>query len=496
MKRVMNGIKIKPGSDVITSVTDIDYLETLLIKISKIVSQKKKANKLLKDSCGHQQYLMYGTDEQIQSLDVSVIDIIRFEFNSIYNNDPYTICAHFATLSCWLLAGKYRVTKTYSTELKEDRSVNDLVVGITVGDLLKHHYYKYKDQLEKMVFGKDDDDDKDDYSKIKSKKERDDFLKFLRKSLLVSTYSGGIPNMYDSIGFRGSYSSYVHEWKHKKFNTKHSNFDSFCNKVVYFWCSEKLVLDYLRRKEYDTKEINTKISSLENFIMDLPGVGWAYRMYRYFTGNGSLSNDIEEEEITVFNQPMSLSEVPAMLHKYHNTKENTHMCGRLQTIDKINRNFNKAEREEAEKFDEMVIDDVVQIPDTYPLAAYYKIYIRSWRWSGSTYSWGYGRSEAVLDDKITDLLALNKAGKRFDPDKQKFGRSSNRMRDRYNERTRYRSWDWDRDSGKLPLNHPRMKYELDLYYRAERDMLVNKDKYYDKDVLEEVKRDMLDENIE
>ena len=90
-----------------------------------------------------------------------------------------------------------------------------------------------------------------------------------------------------------------------------------------------------------------KISGLEKFIMNLSDGSWTLRMYKYFTGNGSLIDNLDKDEITIFDEPMSLADVPKMLHKYYNTDEDQRIAGKLQTIDKINRNFNNSEREEA-----------------------------------------------------------------------------------------------------------------------------------------------------
>ena len=126
---------------------------------------------------------------------------------------------------------------------------------------------------------------------------------------------------------------------------------------------------------------NPSIPDTENtLIMNIGGTGMALRMFRYFHGICQLNNNLEEK-VTIFDEPLCLTEIPQMLHKYYETTQYPTKAKCLIKIDKINRNFNNTEKAEAEKFDEVFIDDVVQIPTTYPLAAYGKIYINRWIWN-------------------------------------------------------------------------------------------------------------------
>ena len=143
------------------------------------------------------------------------------------------------------------------------------------------------------------------------------------------------------------------------FNLKFDNLDEFAKKFVHISTN---FMD-----NYNTDQILDFCDNLGSFYNIVS-------FYETFNGKNyfGLVKFYEEENRMVFVNPLCLEEIEKVLYFFGKGDWKSFTC-----IDKINKYYMK-EKEKADKFDDLVVDNVKEIPQNYPLCAFSKIFIKNW----------------------------------------------------------------------------------------------------------------------
>jgi hypothetical protein len=304
-------------------------------------------------------------------------ETIKVNFINNDTNESYDVSLYCGTMSFTATYNsKNRIwnhLNQNNNKEKHDNSVTKKelrLISVSVGDLLKHFYYKNRENVREAVnkrgskskyTNNDEVEDPSDKSRAAAAEDKK-FSSFVKNSLSVDTYDKDLSN---SIGTYIIGKEYIYEWNSPQhFKHTYNNFQEFCAKKIYFGSDMiyKLMSIYKNYKSPMVDEFFNTISS-KALIM---------RLYRYYTYNESLSNP-DEYTVIHFDEPQSLDKIAQMI-----TNDNELTGNQKYYIGKINKKSNNNQTANAQRFEEFVIDNIRAIPISYPLAAYNKIKISKW----------------------------------------------------------------------------------------------------------------------
>ena len=245
------------------------------------------------------------------------------------------------------------------------------LIGISVGDLLKHYYYTqpvFDNSLNKKIENSEELKilNNESESELETEIKID---KILKKSLNIDSATVDFRDMF---GYCPLYSNKIYLWDliaYPNFISKLTpNFVSFCKKIIYFPVKNSL---FRIIKNNDQVEIKTHPTKCKQFLNTITNKSLITKLCKYYLYG-------DDPEITnlqyrfSFVEPISVPD--CLLYMYSKTEDQKYM----RIYSALNVKLNKTEEMVLEKFSPLVLNDIHKIDKAYPYFALRKIYIYSW----------------------------------------------------------------------------------------------------------------------
>lgn len=332
------------------------------------------------------------------------------------------------------------------TKCRELHKINNTVtknniqlIGITVGDLIKHYYHANK--LKSHIMEGDNDEQICLDKQIKRALSVDTSVTDVREALGVYPL-GQVIYLWDSLKFAG-------------FISKGTNdLDGLYKKILFF--SEHTIYNlFVRDKE--KKEMVICNDYVKRFFEQLSNKNIINKLFRYHLY--SIDPEIGNRNIVyVFDEPKSLPEI--LMAVYEKTQEENY----LQMHREITKPLSKKQEDElVNKYIKVVVNSLEGLLETYPNYALRNVYMNKWN-SGEWYSGDY--HDLVHHYKSYDAMSKLQKFKHA-KNKESHGHMITKMDHRYYNRNKHpkspQSW-----------KRGKSKYDsLQLYFDEEQDVSEN-----------------------
>lgn len=285
-------------------------------------------------------------------------------FENISKGSNFQIMIHHAKINYNVdLEKGNRVYTNYIDEvtsnLQNINCRNVELLGVSIGDLLKHFYYNNTechilDQDEKINIQMND---------------------IVKKSLRNDTTNS---DGRDILGIYNHTQCRVYLWdllRQTGYMSKGDNsLNTLCNKILYFSdLTINNLFKYEKNKDYHNKQelikshLNTSVKLLMNSLTNEHLIGKLLR-YHLYNEDPFVSDDI----IIYYDPPQFLTTILKDL--YYETKDNRYN----DKYNKIMKKLNAGEQKQMEKYPPQVFKSLKSIPENYPIFAYRNAIIKQW----------------------------------------------------------------------------------------------------------------------
>lgn len=285
------------------------------------------------------------------------------------NNDTFKITTRFARLNYSIRLEKSNVNYSLAQNNMENEDniitrKNIRLVGITVGDLLKH-FYHINIKVHKIETELTLDEDEN---------ENDKMIKLVKKSLSIDTSNARITNV---LGKYHSKRGTFHLWENleKYIDKGESDFTGFCNKILFL--TERLFNKV--NKFYYNKENNKENEKVvfdekyyQNFFNNLTNKAIVERLLKYYMYNEYPENGLYSQNY-YFEEPTLVPEILKYLYEKYN--DNVYM----EQYNLVMKPLNTGQTQELEKrYKPTVFKSIQNVNKEYPLYAFRNIYLTEW----------------------------------------------------------------------------------------------------------------------
>lgn len=329
------------------------------------------------DAIGHHHKL-----HEIKLIDNSAIELT---YVNAITNHSYGIPIKFAYLHFNLdIEKNNRCYSEYLSHMRhelKDYSLKDVpmnidqrmqLIGISVGDFLKHFYYaNQKNNKFDVDFGFDE-----------SENEKNNllFTKFIKKALLVDTNITNVANVLGLYLFRNKS---IYLWDHLKIDgvigREHNKFEDFCKKILYFSSVGHLI----GQTQDKDKTLYIREEACLNMFNAFSDQTIVKKILGYYFYNEN-PEFVSVTQSHYFDPPKTIPDVLL----YIKEKYNDNHC--LDLHNKIMKKLNTHEKKDlAEKYPVITFNSCNNIPKEYPFYALRNVYIKNWNgihyWLGDTH---------------------------------------------------------------------------------------------------------------
>jgi hypothetical protein len=250
---------------------------------------------------------------------------------------------------------------------------NLTLVGLTIGDLLKHFYYTqgvdlFKPNKEKRRESIESDDHHEENNKWNEM-----IVTLLKKVIKIETNSIDIRDVLGLYVYRGQT---VYLWDYLKINGYLSkgtdDFAGFCRKIIYF--SHNSISQLIgKNKEGQFVVIDDQCTKLFN---DLTNKRIVSKLFKYYLHNED-PEIVDTAEVYYFDTPKPVPEILKYLHE--KTNDNTYIDLYYKIMKKLN---NHQQNELESKYQPIIFQSMNNIPGEYPLFAFRNISLKQWTTRG------------------------------------------------------------------------------------------------------------------
>lgn len=286
------------------------------------------------------------------------IDIV---YKNKINGESFKITTHFARLSYSIRLDKSNINYSYFRSHPENEEnimtrKNINVIGITVGDFLKHFYHTNKDK--KTIEFSDDEN------------ENEKMLKLVKKSLSIETANAKVTNVLGKYQFKRKT---VRLWENlirEKFIDKgESDFTGFCNKMLIL--SESMFYNICTRDPNNEITFNDKY--YRNFFNNLSDKKVVSKLLRYHLYNEDPEDGLHTQTF-YFEKPALVPDILKYFHEKYN--DNSYMV----EYNNVMKNLNAGQAQDLEKrYSPAVFKSIQNVSDEYPIYAFRNIYLEQWK---------------------------------------------------------------------------------------------------------------------
>lgn len=284
--------------------------------------------------------------------DDGAIDLV---YKNKINEETFKITSFFARLHYSIRLDKTNINYSYFRENPEnDENVmtrkNIAVIGISVGDLLKHFYHTNKN--EKIIELTKDD--------VENQK----MLKLIKRSLLIETTNAKVTNVLGKYQFKRKN---IRLWDNliqgKFIDQGNNDFVGFCNKILFL--SENMFHSILLMN-------NDKY--YRNIFNNLSNKSIITKLLRYFMYNED-PEDGMQTQIFHFEKPALVSDILKYFHEKFNDQKY------MDVYAKMMKNLNAGQTEDFEKRynKPSVFKSIQNVCEEYPIYAFKNIYLQQWK---------------------------------------------------------------------------------------------------------------------
>lgn len=291
------------------------------------------------------------------------IDIV---YRNKMNDDTFKIVARFARLNYVIRLDKDNINYShFKREPENDEFImtrkNVNVIGITVGDLLKHYYHCNKNKKDIIL------SDNENENMV--------MLKHIKKSLLIETSNAKLTDVLGKYHFK---KRTVKLWNSlipgKFIDQGDSNFAGFCNKII-FLSEGMFKFIFVSKSEKDVLEFNDKY--YRNIFNNLSDKIIVQKLLRYHLYNEDPEAGLYTETI-YFEEPTLVPDILQYLFEKYND---------LKYIDEYNavmKTLNAGQSLELEKrYKPAIFRSIQNVNDEYPIYAFRNIYLQQWKFGDS-----------------------------------------------------------------------------------------------------------------
>lgn len=244
---------------------------------------------------------------------------------------------------------------------------NIQLVGITIGDLLKHYYHNNK-ELPPVVDVSELKDESGYANKI-----NENINKLIRKAQTIDTCSSNIKDILGVYVFKDKTIYLWDNLKIKGFINKNNNsFDEFCKKTLYLSAG---TLSYLTGQYKDGSRYAID-SSYEKLFDDLTNKRIITKLFKYYLYNEDPELG-DADDIYYFDPPMSVPDILKSI--YEKTNDTTYLDLYNKIMKKLN---NHQQKDLDEKYKPQIFKSMSQVPDEYPIYALRNLSLKQWTCMG------------------------------------------------------------------------------------------------------------------
>ena len=303
-------------------------------------------------------------------------DAIQINFTNKTTNEGYNVTLYVCEINYGLTKKKVRTFQGHLNKQKNSDKViienhnvryQQRVLAITVGDILRMYYYNNRSKLEEKSNPKTIKNNSLEYNSHSQFEKK--IMKFLRAVLSIDSFDNDTMNSFGIYSGGG-----ITEWDLPKyFDSNYMNLGDFCRKKIYLSMGVVSGLFELFLKSNDDPKYKKNIETeVDNIFRGMFGYDVVLKFYKYFNKEGPLEEN-EEDKTIYFEEPKKLTDICLMMEEYKDSIPYNH-----QILQAVNRKFNNREKRESQRFSEVVIDDIAELPSGYPIYAFDKVLIKKW----------------------------------------------------------------------------------------------------------------------
>lgn len=307
-------------------------------------------------------------------IDDGTIDLV---YKSKQNDDTFTVTIRLARLDYSRMGGRGPINKN-----------NYQIIGITVGDLIKHFYHNNKNETK---FSDDEN-------------ENDRMNELVKKSISTDT---SCPNLTDLLGM------YYHDNQRiylrtmptisRQSGTKQmrscdkNDFASFCKKLLFFGDYELLLQKDTNTGTHYVNEENC--NDMFNNLSSRMIIKYLLKYYLYgdcsFFGDGS--------DTYQFDIPSLVPDILKYFHDYFGDDRYIDMYHKVMKL-------NTGQKRDLEKYKENIFDSIHAVPKEYPVYAFRNVRLKQWhdRDLSLLYTYYNNYMKCVKDEKYKYKSSVSK----------------------------------------------------------------------------------------
>jgi hypothetical protein len=330
-----------------------------------------------------------GSGHTTNSFKIDGDGSIDLVYKNKMNFDTYKITARFARLTYNIHLERSNIN--YKHQENDDNLMirKDVhVIGVTIGDLLKHFYHNNKDKKSIDFVNTNDDENET----TESNKENDKMQKLIKKSVSIDTSNAKITNVIGKLVFKKKTIRLWENLVQEKFIDRGENsFIGFCNKIIFL--SEGMFYSIYHKD--NAVVCNDKYYN--NIFNNLSDKTIVTKLLRYHLYNENPEDNLRDRMINYetfyFDHPIPVPEILEQFYKYFNDEEY------MKIYRKVMKPLNGGETQDMAKrySSPTTFKSLQNINDEYPMYAFKNISLKQWKysdvWELEWHEWDYIRSK-------------------------------------------------------------------------------------------------------
>lgn len=347
-----------------------------------------------------------GSGHKTNSFRIDGDGVVDLVYKNKINFVTFKIAVRFARLTYDICLEKSNINYNYN-----DKNIivrKDIhVVGVTVGDLLKHFYHNNKDIPSK----------EDEY-------ENDKMIKLIKKSLSVDTTNAKITDVLGKIRFtRKTIRLWENLAEEKFIDRGESNFVGFCNKII-------ILSEGMFYKLFVKNNVFIPCDKYYyNIFNNLSNKTIVVKLLRYHLYNKDPEDGLNNCETIYFDSPTPVPEILEYFYKKYNDERY------MEAYRKVMKTLNSGQMQDMAKRygSPTTFKSIQKINDEYPMYAFRNISLEQWK-NDDLFDLEWHDSEYMRSKKYQKIKYKMQKSDKVIPVEFRFGCSYWRT---------WKDWNWD-----------------------------------------------------